>query len=294
QSRWKRHEHREKDMTALKFGFTLPFSVRDARSVAGLACEAERAGWDGFFVGEALWHMDAWVLLTAAAMCAGRIRLGTMLSPLPSMNPRKVASQTATLDNLSNGRVILSMGLGAVWMGYQAFPDEVTDTKVRAEMLDEEIDILTLLYRGKPFDYDGRHYHLKLTAVDAAHYPPPPVQQPRIPLWVVGVWPRMKSMQRVLRCDGVIPAKMNPAGQFVELQPEDVRQMKAYVDANRTLTTPFDIAVEGKALGLERALTKDKLRPWIEAGATWWLESMWDVPSDELVTRLRQGPPRLE
>jgi alkanesulfonate monooxygenase SsuD/methylene tetrahydromethanopterin reductase-like flavin-dependent oxidoreductase (luciferase family) len=280
-------------MAALKFGFVPPFSSRDSRKVAEFAQQAEQAGWDGFFIGEALWYLDAWVLLTAAAMRTQRIRLGTMVSPLPSMNPRKVASQTATLDNLSNGRVILSMGLGAVWMGYQGFPDEVTDTRTRAEMLDEEIDILTLLYKGKPFDYDGKHYHIKLTTVDEMHYPPPPVQQPRIPLWVVGAWPRMKSMRRALRCDGLIPAKMNPDSQFAELQPEDVREMKAYIDANRTLSAPFDIVVEGKALGLDRAQTRDKLLPWVEAGATWWIESMWDVPPDQIVAHIQQGPPRI-
>ena len=97
-------------MSAMKFGFVY---FGNARTVANFACEAESARWDGFFVGEALWHIDAWVSLTAAAMLTERIRLGTMLSPLPSMNPRKIASQTATLDNLSNGRVILSVGMGA-------------------------------------------------------------------------------------------------------------------------------------------------------------------------------------
>jgi alkanesulfonate monooxygenase SsuD/methylene tetrahydromethanopterin reductase-like flavin-dependent oxidoreductase (luciferase family) len=57
-------------------------------------------------------------------------------------------------------------------MGWQGFPDEVTDTRTRAEMLDESIDILTLLYERKQFDYAGRHYHLKLTLLDEIDYPP--------------------------------------------------------------------------------------------------------------------------
>lgn len=278
-------------MSAMKFGFVY---FGNARTVANFACEAESARWDGFFVGEALWHIDAWVSLTAAAMLTERIRLGTMLSPLPSMNPRKIASQTATLDNLSNGRVTLSVGMGATWMGYQGFPDEATDIKTRSELLDEGIDILTRLHLGKQFEYDGKHHHIKLTAVDERHYPPRPVQQPRVPIWVVGVWPWMKSMQRVLRCDGLIPVKMNPQRQFTDLQPEDVRQMKAYIDANRTLTTPFDIVVEGKTLGLSHTQIIDKLQPWIEAGATWWIETVGDVPQDQVLAHIQQGPPRLE
>jgi alkanesulfonate monooxygenase SsuD/methylene tetrahydromethanopterin reductase-like flavin-dependent oxidoreductase (luciferase family) len=69
-------------------------------------------------------------------------------------------------------------------------PDEMTDTKTRAEMLGETIDILTLLYERRQFDYDGRHYHLKLTQLDTLYYPPKPIQFPRIPLWVPVVWPR--------------------------------------------------------------------------------------------------------
>ena len=279
-------------MATLKFGMVSPFG--EARIAADLAHEAELAGWDGLFLGEAIWHNDAWVALAAAAMRTERIRLGTMLSPMPLTRPWKLAAESASLDHLSNGRVILSLGVGAVWMGWQAFPDYPTDIRTRAELLDEGIDILSMLYRGKAFDYDGKHYHLKLTAMDEQHYPPPPVQQPRIPLWVVGVWPRMKSMRRALRCDGLIPAVMSSSGQFTDVRPEDVAAMKAYIDANRTLTTPFDIVVEGQTYGLERAQQIEKLRSWSEAGATWWLESLWGIERDAVVARVRDGPPRLD
>lgn len=275
----------------MKFGFVLPFG--DARTVANLAAEAEAAGWDGFFLPEAIWHVDAWVALAAAAMTTQTIRLGTMLSALPRMKPWKLASESTTLDNLSNGRVILSLGLGALFMGYQAFPDEVTNTKTRAELLDEGIDILKLLYQGEPVDYEGKHYHLKLTTMDKIHYAPPPTQKPGIPLWVVGVWPKMKSMRRVLKCDGLIPARMNSDGQFAVVEPEDIRAMKAYVEANRTTTTPFDIVIEGKTVGLTNQQMIEKLEPWREAGATWWMETLYDVPREQMIERLRQGPPQL-
>jgi alkanesulfonate monooxygenase SsuD/methylene tetrahydromethanopterin reductase-like flavin-dependent oxidoreductase (luciferase family) len=93
----------------------------------------------------------------------------------------------------------LGLGAGAVWMGWQVFPDEPTNTKIRTGMLDETIYILSFLYQRKPFDYDGEHYYRKLTLLDEMHYPPKPIQQPRIPLWVPGIWPRMKSMRRLLK-----------------------------------------------------------------------------------------------
>lgn len=276
-------------MSMLKVGMAIPYG--SARTAARLAQEAELAGWDGIFVGDAIWCEDAMIVLTAAAANTSRIRLGTMIIPVPLRKPWKIASESIALDHFSGGRLTLGLGAGAVWMGWHAFPDEVTDMKARAEMLDETIDILDRLYQRQPFDYDGKHYHLKLTQLDIQYYPPRPVQQPRIPLWVVGIWPRMKSMRRVLKCDGLLPQKMNAAGQFEEVTPEDIRAMKAYVDANRTLTTPFDIVVEGKTGDLARTEARAKLAEWTDAGATWWIEGLWESSEEEVIQRIRQGPP---
>ena len=274
----------------MKFGIALPYV--DARTIANLAQLAEETGWDGVFIGDAIWCVDPMIALTAAAMLTSRIHLGVMVVPVPLRKPWKIASESAALDNLSNGRLILGLATGAVWMGWQGFPDEVTDTRTRAEMLDETIDILTLLYRGKQFDYDGRHYHLRLTQLDEQYYPPPPVQQPRIPLWAVGAWPRRKSMRRILKCDGLLPQKMNSEGKFEEVLPADICEMKAYIDANRTLDTLFDIIVEGKTGGMVHDQLQEKLSPWTEAGATWWIEGMWGDSQEAVSERLRQGPPK--
>ena len=237
--------------------------------------------------------MDAWVSLTAAAMRTERIRLGTMLTPVSRMRPWELASKTATLDNLSNGRVILSVGLGAVDTGFEAF-GEVTDRKTRVELLDEGLDILTGLWRGQPFNYDGKHYKIKETTF---YPPPPPVQQPRIPIWVVGAWPRVQSMRRVLRYDGLLPAVMGEDGKvrMSPATPDEVRQMKAFIEANRAEAAPFDIVVEGQTPGDDREQAATLMRQWAEVGATWWMEGMWSTPElDKVLTRIKQGPPRLE
>ena len=155
----------------MRYGFVLPQG--DARTAANLAREAEQAGWDGFFVWEPVWGIDAWVALTAAAMVTERIRLGTMLTPLSRMRPWKLASETVTLDQLSGGRVILAVGLGAPDTGFASFGEE-TRRKERAELLDEGLDILTGLWRGQPFSYQGKHYQVSPTEFAP---PPPPLQQ---------------------------------------------------------------------------------------------------------------------
>jgi alkanesulfonate monooxygenase SsuD/methylene tetrahydromethanopterin reductase-like flavin-dependent oxidoreductase (luciferase family) len=272
----------------MKFGFVLPSG--DARTAAEFAREAEQAGWDGFFVWEAVWGTDAWVSLAAAAMLTERIRLGTMLTPLPIRKPWKLASETSTLDRLSGGRVILSVGLGAVDTGFGLFGEE-TDRRIRAEQLDEGLAVLTGLWAGQPFAFEGKHYHVQATTFNL---PPPPVQQPRIPIWVVGAWPRERSMQRALRWDGLIPNRLTPDGAQADVRPEDIREMRAYVDARRGPGIPYDIVVEGKTPGDDAQRAAEIVRPWAEAGATWFNDAMWDE-SDQtrILARIRQGPPRI-
>ncbi len=277
----------------MKFGFVLPSG--DARVAADFAYEAEQAGWDGFFVWEPVWGVDAWVALTAAAMRTERIRLGTMLTPLSRMRPWKLASETATLDNLSGGRVVLSVGLGATDTGFENF-GEVTDRKKRTELLDEGLDVVTGLWRGQPFSYDGKHYHITPTEFAP---PPPPVQQPRIPIWVVGAWPFEKSMQRALRYDGLIPSARGEDGGMRQATPDEVREIATHVAGHRSAATPFDIVVEGTTSTSNRDRAAAKVRPWRDAGATWYIEARWGVNEgsttlDDVRRRLAAGPPQID
>ena len=145
---------------------------------------------------------------------------------------------------------------------------------------------------GQPFRYDGEHYHIQEMT-----FLPPPVQSPRIPIWVVGAWPRKKSMQRVLRYDGVIPAKMNDDGSFAEMTPVDIEQMRAYIIEHRTETTPMDIVMKGETPGEDHEKAVSIVQPFLEVGVTWWLEAVWGTPETQngvegMRTRIKQGPPR--
>ncbi len=269
-------------MKPLNYGIALPYT--SARTIATLCQAAEESGWDGCFTGDAIWCEDPMIGLAAAAMMTDRIRLGTMVTPVPLRKPWKLASESVALDHLCHGRLILGLATGATWMGWHAFSNEVTDARQRAEMLDETIDILTLLYARRPFDYDGRHYQVKLTRLPEQYYPPKPQQQPRIPLWCVGIWPQMKSMRRALKGDGVIVEKPSLSGEEQPITPADIAAICTFVQDNRPATTPFDIVVIGKSLHLGPGQREEKLLALAEAGATWWVEGLWDEP----VARVRQ------
>ncbi|HMQ30304.1 MAG TPA: LLM class flavin-dependent oxidoreductase [Chloroflexaceae bacterium] len=271
----------------MRYGFVMPFG--DARAAADLAARAEAAGWDGFFVWEPVWGWDAWVSLTAAAMRTERIRLGTMLTPLSRMRPWKLASETANLDHLSGGRVTLAVGLGAPDTGFANFGEQ-TDRRVRAELLDEGLAIVTGLWRGEPFAFKGKHYTIDTAGMHMG--PAPSLQRPRIPIWTVGAWPSERSMARALRYDGLIPSARGADGQMRQVIPDELRAAVAYARERRGGEEPYDIVVEGVTPGDDPAAARAVLAPWAEAGATWWLESMWTAPDAEAVRRrVEAGPP---
>jgi hypothetical protein len=275
----------------MKYGLAFPYN--ETRLVVDAARLAEEYGWDGCFLGDAIWCEDPMIALAAAAMTTSRIKLGTMVIPVPLRKPWKIASESIALDRLSDGRLILGLGTGAVWMGWQGFPDEETGAKARAEMLDETIDILSQMDQREPFDYDGKHYQVKLARLDREYYPPKPIHQPRIPLWAPLIWPQEKSKQLILKCDGLFAEKWS-GGRPEEVTTQDIREMKAFVEANRTLTTPFDIVLGGSTVEYDPIQQWEKVRPFKEAGVTWWVEELWGAAKEKVIARIRQGPPNIE
>ncbi len=281
----------------MKYGFIIPRG--DVHTIPELAEKVEAAGWDAVFIPDCIsieteqypateWY-DPWVLLAVIAGRTRRVRFGTMLTPLSRRRPWKVARETVTLDHLSKGRLILPVGLGAAGddAGFYKV-GEAMDRKTRAKLLDESLEIITGLWSGQQFSYEGEHYHVRgMTLL------PPPVQSPRIPIWVVGAWPRAKSMRRVLLYDGLLPNKLDQDGRLAEIAPADIQAMKTYIDEHRTSDIPFDIVWEGRTPGEDREKGAAIVRKWQEAGATWWLEAMWesDVTMDDVRERIEQGPP---
>jgi alkanesulfonate monooxygenase SsuD/methylene tetrahydromethanopterin reductase-like flavin-dependent oxidoreductase (luciferase family) len=270
----------------MKCGFVIPGG--DVLDHLEIGKEIEAAGWDALFVADAVYGTDPWVSLAAIAAHTERVRLGTLLTPVSRRRPWKLASEVATLDRLSNGRAVLCVGLGAIDTGFESV-GEATDRKARAQLLDEGLDLLKLFWSGKKFKYEGQHYHVNWNV----NWLYTPVQQPGVPIWVVGAWPREASMRRVLRYDGLLASKLSDQGAFSEITPEDIRAMKAFVDEHRTETTPFDIIMEGVTPGDDPDRTAAILTPLKEAGVTWWIESMWDVPGGMKAVRkrIKQGPP---
>lgn len=276
-----------------------------ARVLAGLAKDAEDAGWDGFFTWDHLaFHwitaplVDPWIACAAIAMNTCRIRFGPLVTPLPRRRPWKLARETVSLDHLSNGRLTLGVGLGGGPAENAAF-GEASDPKELGERLDEGLEVLTGLWSGKTFHYEGRHYQVK-----EARFMPAPVQQPRIPIWVAGYWPSRSPQggpfRRAARWDGIFPLCRNDE-EF--LTPAQYHEIIACVMQYRAAGQPFDVAHTGFSDGANPARAAERVAPYATAGVTWWLENInpfrfgWRMqgpwPFETMRERILQGPPRL-
>ena len=258
----------------------------DPRTAAELAASAEAHGWDGVFTWDAIAigsmeAYDPWVVMAAMAMRTEGVRLGAIVTPPARRRPWKLARETMTLDRLSGGRLVLPVGLGTLDDAAFGGVGEPTDARTRAELLDEGLTILEGLWSGQPFGFEGRHYRFAEMT-----FQPTPVQRPRIPIWVVGVWPHERSMRRTLRWDGI----------YAQVDGVDaVREIVAWAEREWPAAArdrAWDVVVEGRTPGEDPAAAGAVVAAYEAAGATWWIEADWESGSVEAVRRrIEAGPP---
>jgi len=132
---------------------------------------------------------ESWTLLAALADKTSHIRIGTLVSSIPLRNPAVLARQALTVDNISNGRLELGLGAGAsgkVDPVYSMIGIKDWARAERVSRFQEIVEIIDKCLRNKVTNYDGQYYKLRDTAMA-----PPPVQQPRPPITIGAMGPRM-------------------------------------------------------------------------------------------------------
>ena len=272
----------------------------DARTLAELAHIAEESGWDGAFLEDYIvWQSDQevptydpWITLAAMAMRTERIRLGTMVTPLARRRPWKVAREAVTLDHLSNGRMILGIGLGDTGesvemdVSFSHF-GELVEARPRAKMLDEALEIIVGLWSGETFRFEGQYYH-----VADVKFLPKPVQTPHIPIWVGGGWPFKGPIRRAARWDGACLYKY----KVHYMTPKDIHDLSVIVQDQRGTLAGYDIAVGGSPRRENWEQERQYIRSLADAGATWWVEYFPPELGDLETVRLNieRGPLRID
>ena len=253
--------------------------LADPRVVAGLAAEAEEAGWDGVFVWDHVrWRgpvraiADTWVTLTAMTTATERVRLGPMVTALPRRRPAKLARETASLDLFSGGRLVLGVGLGSDRFGaeFSRFGDEV-DERLRAAMVDEALPLLKAAWTGEPVRHHGEYYVLD----DVTFLPRP--AQPSIPVWGAGFPGKQRPLHRAARYDGYFPVNLAHPDQLAEAL-STIRAIRPDPAA------PYDVVIP--------LAPGDDIVPYADAGATWWAASFDPdaVTVDQVRAVVRDGP----
>ena len=265
----------------------------DPRVIAALAREAEASGWDALFVWDhlvdpepAVPATDPWIAIAGAASVTSTLRVGVMVTPLARRRPWKVARETVAMDLLSSGRFHLGVGLGAnPEVEFGNFGEDV-DGRVRADRLDEGLEILLGLWSGEPLAFEGHHYAAR------AQFLPVPLQRPRIPIWVAGMWPNRRPFRRAARFDGVFPIRAG-LGHTEMMDPSELREIVDFV-ARQRHDEPFDVVHEGQTWNLDPAGDRDKVARYRAAGLTWWVEKLgWFRGSlDDVRARIHAGPPQ--
>src|SRR6266487_6892158 len=257
----------------MRYGVYIPIfgPYGDARVLAELAYEAEEAGWDGFFLWDQVSKttltptvdpmVDPWIALAVIALHTRTIRLGTLVTPLARRRPWMVARETVSLDHLSSGRLILSVGSGGGYFDFEAL-GEASDPKTLAALLDEGLEVLNGLWSGEPYRHEGTYYHIQ-----EAQFLPRPLQVPRIPIWLAATWPFRAPFRRALRWDGVFPQGRDLTLTTM-LSPQQVEAIVRFLAAQPGYTTPFEIIHGGISTGLDAGRDAELVASYARAGVT--------------------------
>ena len=200
----------------MKIGITIPnnWGVEDPQQVLALGPEAEELGFDSLWVMDHLFnngyirerlddkpYYHPLATLTYLSATTKRVVLGTSVLVLPYHNPVELAKYTATLDNMSGGRVTLGVGVGGMTPEFEALGIPMSQ---RGSLTNESIRIMKELWTNEDPEYRSRRWDIK-----DVKFSPKPVQKPHIPLWVGGSSPGALKRAATLG-DGWHPSGMSP------------------------------------------------------------------------------------
>ncbi len=266
-------------------------SLADPRSILRLALAAEDSGWDGLSIWDSLGlsmgtsAADPFATLAAVAVRTNSLRLITSVIAAARRRPQLVVQAAATLDLLSEGRLILGLGAGEDRPDFEAF-GESHERATRISRMDEAIAIIDAGLRGTPLEHAGTH--LTATGVTLG---PRPLQRPRPPIWFGALKPG--GLRRAAHWEGWIAVALAEDGSSIDMTPIELRARAERIRRERATlgleAAPYDIAVLGSSAADGPAPSE-----YLAAGASWWLESLSPMRGtvDELEALVRAGPPR--
>ncbi|MBY0273765.1 TIGR03560 family F420-dependent LLM class oxidoreductase [Candidatus Binatia bacterium] len=167
----------------IRFGVTLPQIKRTWTEARDAALEFDRLGYDSVWVCDHLYGVpapnlpifEAWSELAAVAAITERVQLGTLVTPPFFRNPAVFAKQVATIDHVSNGRVIVGLGAGWFDAEFTGYGLPFPSTRERLRAIEETCEILTRLWSEPSVTFHGKHFQLENAVCE-----PKPIRRPPI------------------------------------------------------------------------------------------------------------------
>ena len=214
----------------MKFGVMLPHyrQVAGTEAIARVAVEAEQIGYDSVWVSDHIvvpdrdverfgkGYYDLFTVLGYVSAITERVSLGTSILIIPLRNPLQVAQAAATVDQLSNGRLILGVGVGSAEPEYRALGVSWNE---RGAITDEALEVLKHVWTADAPEFQGRYFNF--SGINSF---PQPLQQPHPPIWVGGG--SRRSMRRAAEFgDAWHPTR--PSFQLLEEGVPRVRDLAA-------------------------------------------------------------------
>lgn len=174
-----------------------PAAANSVDSILAEARQAEDEGWDGVWIADHYMPNtsdgspadgpthEAWALLAAIATVTERVRIGTLVSPTSVHHPALLANRAATIDHLSQGRMVLGLGAGWQVNEHAVYGIPLEEPGPRVSRFEEAVRIVRSLLEEPRTTFHGRFYDLTDAPCE-----PKPVQQ-RLPILVGTGSPRM-------------------------------------------------------------------------------------------------------
>jgi alkanesulfonate monooxygenase SsuD/methylene tetrahydromethanopterin reductase-like flavin-dependent oxidoreductase (luciferase family) len=269
-------------VAGVRHGISIPpyEELSDPNVVARLAVAAERSGWDGVFVWDHVMRPpeeteligSATVSLAAIAAATSTIRFGAMVTPLTRRRPQVFARETAALDRMSSGRLIVGLGLGVDRGGELSKFGEETEPREMARRLEAGAEFLIAAWSGEPFARAEEPF-----AHDDVRFLPRPVQRPHPPIWFAARGEADRPVRRA--------ARLGQGIDLVEASADRVREVADLIASIRGDLEGFDIVcpVEPGTAGDE----------WTDTPVSWCMHEFESPPDLGVIERvIDAGPPR--
>lgn len=170
-------------MARVEFGVMLPQIKRSWGDAKAAAQAVDGLGYHSVWFNDHLYGvpmpmipiMEAWTALSAVGAVTDKVELGTLVTPIGFRNPAMLAKMVATLDNISNGRVIVGLGSGWFAQEFSGYGIDFPPVQDRLRQLGEGIQLMRRMWSEEQVGFAGRYF-----TTDEVYCAPKPVRQPPI------------------------------------------------------------------------------------------------------------------